>query len=50
MRCEQNKREYNYSKFTYCRKLIKITINADRRKWIKNIEEDLKFQPMKFWK
>jgi hypothetical protein len=46
---KKNKSDLNYSKFSYSRKIVKITIKSDRSRWLKSIDESLKNNPKKFW-
>jgi hypothetical protein len=39
-----------YNKFSFYRKLGKITIKADRLRWLQYIDDNLKTQPNHFWK
>jgi phage anti-repressor protein len=48
-RFKKNKSDFYYSKFPYYRKLVKITINSDRSRWLKSIDESLKNNPKKLW-
>ncbi|PNF33582.1 hypothetical protein B7P43_G14684 [Cryptotermes secundus] len=45
-----HKTECLYQKFSFYRKLVKITIKSDRLRWLKTVEENLKSQPKQFWK
>jgi hypothetical protein len=49
-RYRKHKLEQYYSKFSYCQKLVKITMKSDRFNWYKSIDNGLKTQLPKFWK
>jgi hypothetical protein len=36
--------------FSFCRKLVKATIETDRFRWLKSADKNLKSQPKQFWK
>jgi hypothetical protein len=39
-----------YDKFCFYQKWVKTTINTDRSRWLKSINENLKSHPNQFWK
>ena len=47
---KKTKSGFHYDLFSYYRKLVKITIKADRRIWLSNINDNLKSNPKQFWK
>jgi hypothetical protein len=51
-RCFKKKKKSDclYQKFSYYRKLVKVTIKSDRLRWLKSVDENLKSQPKQFWK
>jgi hypothetical protein len=36
-------------RFPFYRKLVKRTIKSDRFRWLKSVDENLKFHPQQFW-
>jgi hypothetical protein len=44
------KSDYYYGIFSYYRKLVKITIKADRLDWLKTTDNNLRTQPKNVWK
>jgi hypothetical protein len=40
----------HYFYFAHFRKLVKITIKTDRRRWLKSVDDSLKTHPQHFWK
>jgi len=39
-----------YSAFSYFLKLVRDTIMSDRLRWLKSADDNLKIQPIEFWK
>jgi hypothetical protein len=49
-RCKKYKSNYFYDKFSSYRGLVKATIRSDKLQWLKSIDNNLKNNPVHFWK
>jgi hypothetical protein len=49
-RFKKYKSNYLYDKISSCRRLVKATIRSDKLQWLKSIDDNLKTNPVHFWK